>query len=246
MKKTFTSDRVKVLDDVMHYLPCSTSVARVRGWQEIKVFNGFQVEMRAWETINVFDIFLLIASVKYFQDHTEDIEQGQITKDRETVTVKMKLWEFAERYLHTHNYHAIEESLKRLSSFQAFYKQSNGDIKEQRYLLFFEVATVEAVQYLTVGLSKSFYDYCLKGLTLNFALLQSITTPTARLLYMYVAGQRNTAFYQPTLERALGLNGKDYDNRKRITTAFNELQKSGSIAQSWKKKTPKGWLFGYR
>lgn len=243
---TNLTKKVKILQDVLHYIPCSLTNARERGWQEIKQYSWGHIEMRAWETVNMTDIFALIAAVKAFQDKAVDIVRGQITAERETLTLKVELWKFTEKYLKNNDYENLLNTLKRLSSFQIFY-HSNGDVLEQRFMLGFEIKEDEnKVKWLTISLNKAFYDACLnRGLTLNFISLQSVRSQTARALYMYLKGQKSKAFYQDTLSTVLGLQLEAFENRRRIREAFEALVSAGSIKCFAVTKNTKGYLFTY-
>lgn len=238
---------VKLNHDILHYIPCSTSNVRTKGWQEIKKFPWGHLEMRAWETINVTDIFVLIAAIKTFQDHITDIQAGEIISDRKTLTLKVELWRFAKFYVKSNDYRTIEQHFKRLSSFQVFCHSNTGEMSEQRFILGFDIKTDEKqTKWLTVIMNKELYDACInRGLTINFSLLQDITGQTARALFMYITGQKSKAFYQQTLETALNLQLDSYENRRRIKEAFDALKAADCITEAKLVKNTPGYLFSY-
>lgn len=244
--KTELKKSVKVYQDILHYIPCSLTNARARGWQEIKQFSWGHIEMRAWETVNMTDMFVLIAAVKAFSDNVNSVQAGKMTENRETLALRIELWKFGEQYLKNNDHENILNHLKRLSSFQVFC-HGLGTVAEQRFMLGFEIKEDEnGVKWLEVILNKAFYDACIsKGLTLNFLLLQSVSGQTARALYMYIKGQKSKAFYQDTLETALGLQLETWRNRERIREAFSALKTAGCISKFDVSKNTKGYLFSY-
>jgi hypothetical protein len=239
--KMGTTQKVKVEMDLIHYLPFSVTNKRTKGWEMIKDYGKYKTISRAWETITDTDIFILIAAVKAFQDaNQDDIEQGQIIHDRPTIALKINIHTFMFNYLDNHDKDYLLQSLRRLSSYQIFFVEKNHEA-EHRYMLGYEVKD----NILTLILNKKWYDACVKnGWSLKFDYIRQLQK-TARALYLYIAAQDNTALYQQTLERALGLTATKTDNRKSIKRAFQELYGLGAIKGYSTMKTPKGWLFRY-
>jgi hypothetical protein len=253
MKTTAAKNTVKIYRDIPHYLPCSISNKRIKGWQMIKRFNGGYIEVRAWETVNITDLIILFAAVKAFQDNTKDIEEGEIYKDsndnmqRKSIIVRVKLKMFSESYLGIHDYKAIENSLKRLTSMQQWHHQNNGDVFQVKYLLDFAVKEEDGIKFLTLMLNKAFYDKCLTEKWIyNFQKLQEIKGQAAKALHIYIAAQNNTAMYQDTLERNLGLDDRENNNRAILNKSFMELERVGLIIYHGYRKTEKGYLFSWQ
>ena len=237
-----TTNKVKVEMDLIHYMPFSVTNKRIKGWEQIKEYKGYKTIARAWETITDTDIFILIAAVKAFQDRTNELEHGQIIHDRPTIALKINVHVFMRHYLNNHDRDYLIQSLRRLASYQIFFIDTeNKHEAEHRYMLGYDIDD----NALTLILSKKWYDACIaKGWSLKFDYIKQFQK-TARAIYLYIAGQRHTAFYQETLERVLDLNGRDNNNRAAIKKAFQELKTLGAIKSYEPIKTPRGWLFRY-
>lgn len=251
MKLTTKKSTVKIHRDLPHFLPCSVSNVRVRGWQMIKHFEGGYIEVRAWETINATDILVLLGIVKAFQDRQGDIREGEKYKnsdiERKAIMIRIKLKQFDKLYSKLKNYKLIEDTLKRLVSLVEWHHEDNGNVFQVRYLLDFVIKEEDGIKYLTLMLNKAFYDKCLaEGWVINYEKLQSIKGQVARTLFFYISAQRNTAFYQNTLERKLGLEGNPTDIRKILRKSFKEIEQKGYIKYFNDKKTDEGYLFGFR
>lgn len=236
-----TTKNVKIQFDIMHYLPFSCTNKRVRGWEMVKDWGDYKIICRAWETITDADVFIMIAAVKAFQDSNKgDIEHGQMIHDRPTIALKINVHTFMNGYLSQHNREYLMQSLRRLSSMQAIEIDKDGE-RENRYLLGYDLTR----NVLTLILNKKWYDACVRrGWTLKFDFVRQFQK-TARALYLYLSAQRNTAFYQATLETALGLESREDNNRAAIRKAFEELKELGAIQGYEAKKNLKGWIFTY-
>jgi hypothetical protein len=248
VKTKLATELVRMYQEVVHYLPCSISNTRVRGWESVKCFPWGFVKMRSWETITVSDLFALVATVKAFQAHPEGVIEGEMIHDRKTLTATVGLKQFMENYLGHHNEAYLVESLERLSSFQVFFHSNNGHIRDERYLLGFDIIPYEqGAKGVRLILSKIFYEYCIKsGLTVNFDTLKGLSGNVSRVLFVYLSGQANRSFYQPTLETAIGLTGSPRDNRKALVRAFKCLKKAGAVKDYNAVKTEKGYRFSWK
>jgi hypothetical protein len=243
--KTTPTQKVKIEMDLIHYLPFSVTNKRTKGWEQIKENKrkGYKTIARAWETITDADIFVLIAAVKAFQDsNSNELELGQMIHDRPTIALKINVHAFMKHYLGNHDKYYLMQSLRRLSSYQIFFiNVKDKHEAEHRYMLGYEVKD----NILTLILNKKWYDACVAhGWALKFDFVRQFQK-TARALYLYLSAQDSTAMYQDTLERALGLEGRDDNNRTAIKKAFDELQDLGGIKSYSVAKTMQGWLFRY-
>lgn len=232
-----TTQKVKITKKIMHYIPCSTSQKRQKGWDTTKIYDWGKIRTFAIETINLDDLFVLIAIVKVFQDFEHFTEEGKIIDYKPTISLTVKFWFFINEYLDTHDTEFVKRSLQRLISWKVIFTQNNGNENTQEYLIDYKIFEKEGIKYITFVLNKIFFNACKnKGLLINFNALRKIKSNMARALFVYMEGRTKTkSFYQSTLETILELNKTNmpsYAKRAEIKKAF-EILKDNLLIQNF-------------
>lgn len=242
-------EKVKITQKLIHYLPCSVSQVRKKGWDMTRTYDWGKVRSFAIETININDLFILIAITKAFQDYNSFVKEGEVREDKPTLIMKFGFWSFAKYYLGSHDEEAIRRSLQRLISWKVIFMQKGGDVNPQEYLVDFKIFEEEGVTRVIFVLNKHFYNACInRGLLLNFDALKGIKSNLTRALFVYLEGTSAKSFYQETLEKVLNMDDTNMipsDRRKKIKEAFEELKNHLLIQDYQCEKKEQGYLFSY-
>ena len=229
-KKPVRQDHeVRVYYKIPKYLPFEVTNKRVRGWEHIRTLpDGGTLRTRAHETVTPGDIFVLIAAIKVFQDNWNDVVPS-LFESQEMITVTIGYSEFAKKYIKHHDRKMLIRILENLYSYHAFWQKPDGSIATQRYLYNFSLD--QGQKNLTLTISKAFAGLCEDyGWLVNFDLLQKISSPTARALFLYLGCNSGNEFKQETIEHWLDMkrNVKNpaksaSDNKRQIKKALDEL-----------------------
>ena len=245
-----SDEKVKITQKLIHYLPCSVSQTREKGWDITRTYEWGEVRSFAIETININDLFILIAITKAFQDYNPFVKEGEVREDKPTLALKLGFWSFAKYYLGSHDEGAIKKSLQRLISWKVIFIQKKGDVNPQEYLVDFKIFEEEGVKKVIFVLNKHFYNACInRGLLLNFDALKAIKSNLTKALFIYLEGTSAKSFYQQTLERVLNMDRTDmkpFTRRAKIKEAF-EILKNHLLIQGYQcEKKEQGYLFSYQ
>jgi hypothetical protein len=249
-KTNDNAEKVKITKRIIHYIPCSTSQKRQKGWDTVRVYDWGKIRTFAIETINLSDLFILIAIVKAFQNFEYTTKDGEIRGDKPTITLTLKFWFFVDEYLGTHDTEFVRRSLQRLISWKVIFIQNNGNENPQEYLIDYKIFEKEGVKHITFVLNKIFHNACKnKGLLINFDAFKKIKSNQTRALFIYLEGRRNAkSFYQSTLEKVLELgktNMPSYVKRAEIKKTFNILKNNFLIQDFTCRKKNGDYLFTF-
>lgn len=232
--KFIGDDDLKLSYELLHHLPFSVRKQRtLEPTKFTKKFGNITMTIDcSGGLITVFDIKVLFAIFKFFQDNSEKIKENVISgsggKDKIINTIaNINFSKFIKNYTTTTIEHKdnIIASIERLYKYTVIIKlEKELTVVPIRYLYDFEIKD----GITSFSIIKKVYENLLKGLTCKYDTLLKIKGNIASALYLFLIGQNKTSFSETSLLNILNLE----NNRKskfELKAAFTELKKIGFL-----------------
>ena len=246
-EKKSSSEISYALQKIVHILPVVPSRRRIKGfkkrlpvnWGDVK-----EIEIRAFETLNAFDLLTLLSITSYCLD-SQLLDGGFYLNKYNRPICRMYL-AVTSRYSFVKNYRGLDpnqprniklvyESILRLTDCSWIFRAVNGNSWILRILMNFKEENNEWHFYVNRRYIDGIETDRKKFLKVILTYMRRCKTDIGKLLCYWLQGQVNTCFSEDTLVSALHLEYSRMDARKKLRKAFEDVRNAGYI-KKWKEE----------
>lgn len=255
--------------DTAKVLPISTGRKRYKAWSVARSYNGLEIEINAFESLNGYDYIALFQMIDDYQKNHEGWEyQCKMQIDNESERILMRR-EFdlshicKQRGIDTHknNRKSIAKSFERWYKAELIYKYDDSEPIHTRYI--FEYRIDKDYKKMTIVANVNFLELCIKnGMAMNWERLARYGKSQYGLeLDIYLQfraiqyGKKAKKYKYPdvikeeTLFNHTGIDGEVSDireKRRKLKQAFDKFNEIVGIRYIYDKDERKWIKEGYK
>ena len=246
-EKKRSSEVSYALRRIVHILPVVPSRRRIKGfkkrlpvnWGDVK-----EIEIRAFETLNAFDLLTLLSITSYCLD--SQLLDGGFYLDEHGKPISRMYLAVTTKYGFVKNYRGLDpnqprniklvyESILRLTGCLWIFRHVDGSCRILRILMNFKEKDEKWHFYVNQRYIDGIEVDRKKFLKIIVSYMRRCKTDIGKLLCYWLQGQVNTCFSEDTLVSALHLEYSRLDARKKLRKAFEDVRNAGYIKR-WKEE----------